>query len=129
MRKFNNLAIIATVLLFIVACKTTQPIYNVAEKTIAAGTMDASKVKQAILNAAKFKRWSVKEESDNRIVLAINVRRHYAEIAVDYSESSYGITYSDSQVLDHKNGQIHRNYNKWIKLLEQEIDRELTLVQ
>ena len=63
------------------------------------------------------------QRADPRLIQAqINVRnRYYAEIDIRYTGTSYAITYRDSQELGYKNGKIHRNYNRWVSMLDRDI--------
>jgi hypothetical protein len=86
-------------------------------------------VRAAIINGCEAKEWSVVTDGEARIECSILVRgRHYAEVMIPYSSSAYSIYYSDSRVLDYdENDQsIHRNYNKWVILLSQAIQRQFS---
>ena len=49
----------------------------------------------------------------------------HAEIDIPYSASTYKIVYRDSRDLDYKDGKIHKNYIRWVRLLDKGILREL----
>ena len=52
----------------------------------------------------------------------INVRnQYYAAIDIRYTRNSYAITYRDSRDLGYKDGKIHRNYNRWVSMLDRDI--------
>ena len=56
----------------------------------------------------------------------ITVRGQYhAEIDIPYSADHYRIQYRDSSGLDYKDGKIHKNYIRWVRLLDKGILREL----
>ncbi|WP_088331949.1 hypothetical protein [Lacimicrobium sp. SS2-24] len=115
--------------LSVVACKTTHTIYN-ADTTLSTVNIKDKTLKRAIIEALLYKRWHVISEEENKIIAGINVRQHYAEIEIPYQNGSFEINYRDSKKLDYdaaKNG-IHRNYNKWIQLLESEIQRNAYLL-
>lgn len=102
-------------------CNTTHPIYN-ADAT-ASKSVSSNEMKRAIIDALIYKRWNIVSDDGNTIVADINVRQHYAEIKIDYTADSFKINYLSSKNLDYdgeKQG-IHRNYNKWIQLLERQI--------
>lgn len=73
----------------------TQPVYNIADKPIQTATGSSLTL----------------EEVGN--ILASAAR---------YKPESYSMTYRDSEVLKYDGTKIHRNYNKWIKLIEQVAD-------
>jgi hypothetical protein len=108
----------------------TQPVYEVSNVPVITYSdkeiMQAS-VGKEIVRALTKKRWAVtKEDKATGILQAeILVRRHYAKIEIKYSATNYSITYMDSRDLRYRNGEIHRNYNKWIKLLDEAIRQNL----
>jgi hypothetical protein len=46
-------------------------------------------------------------------------------VEIPYSAKSYSINYKSSENLDAADGQIHNNYNGWIKNLAKGIDAQL----
>ena len=46
-------------------------------------------------------------------------------IDIPYSANHYRIQYRDSSGLDYKDGKIHKNYIRWVRLLDKGIVREL----
>jgi uncharacterized protein YcfL len=114
----------------LVGCATSHPIYNVVDSPVPAGLNgelpSTEEVKMAIVKAATFKRWQPTSVDEDTIEASIAVRnRHQAKVAIDYTRFSYSITLIESVGLDEKNGMIHRNYNKWVHLLDQQIQTEL----
>ena len=108
------------------ACKTTVPVMNV-DNTSVYGEPTLADVKESIITALEFKRWTPISSNDNRIEAEIWVRSHYALITIEFTKDNYSIKYQDSNNLDYdasSNG-IHRNYNKWITLLDQEIKKNI----
>jgi hypothetical protein len=89
------------------------------------GQLSAAQVRGAIIEAATDRGWIVKEDDPGRILLEIFVRRHSAMVTIDYSPTTYDITYTDSENLLYDGSNIHRNYNGWILLLQQQINRRL----
>ncbi|WP_448549455.1 hypothetical protein [Thalassotalea fusca] len=126
----KQLIIAAMMLVLIAACARTQPVQNFNSQSI---IYDVSKeqVEKSIISALQYKRWRVIKKTDDSIFAAINVRDHYAEIEIKYSQKDYSIEYRKSRNLHYQQGTrkgdvIHRNYNKWIILLSQEIDTNLS---
>jgi len=120
-------ALAAIVLLGVAVAGCTRPVYNVSSEPIETplGQASTAEVRAAILEAATARGWTVKEDVAGRIQLAIDARSHSATVNVDYTQTSYDIVYYDSKNLDYDGTNIHRNYNKWIKLLEQDINKRL----
>jgi len=112
------------------ACSTQKPIHNVQDSLVppkSDGTLfTKEEVNRAIVDAATFKRWKVTNLDEDTVQAKISVRgRHHATVFIDYSELSYSITLRNSDGLDEKNGKIHRNYNKWVILLDEQIQAVL----
>ena len=89
------------------------------------GQLSTAQVRDAIIEAATDRGWIVKEDDPGKILLEIFVRSHSAMVTINYSSTTYDITYTDSENLLYDGANIHRNYNKWIVLLQQQINRRL----
>lgn len=98
---------------------------DVAISDAKTGQLSAAQVHDAIIEAATDRGWIVKEDDPGKILLEIFVRQHSAMVTVDYSPTAYDITYTDSELLMYDGSNIHRNYNEWVRLLEQQINRRL----
>ena len=82
-------------------------------------------VQRAILRACNHRGWSAQVQADGAILASIIVRTHRAEIEIRHTNSSISISYVDSEGLDYRHDQIHRNYNRWVTNLYHTIQREL----
>lgn len=85
-------------------------------------------VRKAVIAGCVVRGWTPMMESDDTLSATINVRgKHYAKISIAYSAQSYSIRYVDSDNLDYneRRQRIHRNYNKWVTLLSETIQKEL----
>lgn len=105
-----------------------QPVYNIHDAhilTSSGGAPTLDQVQQAFQLAANEKGWQVRVVEPGHLVASINVRRHFAQIDVKFSPQQYSILYKDSQVLKYDGQEIHRNYNKWIKLLDEKFRQNL----
>ena len=129
MRKVVLLLLIS---LFVLSCAhKVQPIYD-AEISVPpkAQSEDISK---AIRSALIARGWTVTKEDQDVIESQIHVRSHTAAIRIPFNEQSIRIRYvsSDHLLYSQESGtaSIHRNYNKWIKLLEQDISSNLVRIQ
>jgi len=99
-------------------------VLNFEDQPITA-SLSAAEVKKGIIKAAQGRRWKVKEIGPGELVAMVQVRSHTATVTITYSPKSYSIVYKDSTNLKYNNGKIHRNYNKWVTFLKQDIDLEL----
>lgn len=117
--------LILLALLSTAAC-TSKPMYT--PNRVIPTTIQASQeqVKQAILKNLVARKWTVQRISPELIQAEITVREQFhAEIDIQYSASAYKIVYRDSRDLDYKDGKIHKNYIRWVRLLDKGILREL----
>jgi len=108
-------------------CNRTMPIQNVTDRQVAipVGVDGAEAIKSAILDGGRAKGWKMVEVEPGHIVGTVAVRQHVASVDIAYDDHSYSIVYKDSQNLMYDGTRIHRNYNKWIVLLEQQIASNL----
>ena len=117
--------LIALALLSTVACSskrllTTDRTLPVTLKT------DRAQMQQAIVKTLVARQWTVQQITPNRVQAQITVRgQDHAEIDIPYSADQYRIQYRDSRGLDYKDGKIHKNYIRWVRLLDKGILREL----
>ncbi len=120
--------LIVVIGLALAGCARTMPVYNVSAAPVASpsGQLSAAKVRSAIIQALADKGWVVKQDDPGKITAEALVRDHRAEVEIAYSATQYSITYKDSANLLYDGTMIYRNYNKWIKLLEQQIDQRLS---
>lgn len=95
--------------------------------------LDGSKLtveqaRAALMKACATRRWVARVVEPDKLRASILVRgRHYAEVSIPFDGSSYSIIYVTSRELDYddKKKKIHRNYNKWVSVLNTEIMRQL----
>ena len=132
MKFLRNLQLLATMLsiVFLVAC-VAQPIYNVDDAMIVSSTnktLSKEDVKSAIIQAGTTRGWVIKENSPGNLVGTLFIRKHMAKIDIQYNEKFYSINYKDSENLSYQNTLIHKNYNNWVKNLQQDIEIQLNLM-
>lgn len=108
-----------------------KPIHNVVDEPVPVRLDGSSptleEVKKAIIAGCQRRGWTAVLDGDTQIKCSILVRgKHYAEVAIPYSESSYSILYVDSRMLDYneKRQKIHRNYNGWVIKLSGTIQQQ-----
>lgn len=126
MNKIIKMSLAAILLFTVAACSNTQPIHNVNQATVAS-SLSAADVRTAIVQAATQRGWAIVEDSGSEIVAAINVRTHEAKVRIPYSDNSYSIQYEDSVNLKQRGSSIHRNYNRWVHNLNNDIRRQMNL--
>ena len=132
MKFLTNTKQFATMLMlvFLAAC-VAQPIYNIDDAMIVTSTnktLIKEDVKNAIMKAGTTRGWVIKESSPGYLVGTMYVRDHMAKIDIKFNEKFYSINYKDSENLNHEGYLIHKNYNNWVKNLQQDIEIQLNLM-
>jgi hypothetical protein len=113
----------------IIGCSTSAPLTNVPETPIVwvggAASLDSA---DAVIKRALIARgWTGETVKPGLIRGQITVRgKHTAVVDIPFSERAYSIHYVSSTGLDYNatRGVIHRNYNRWVLALGQEINKE-----
>ena len=87
---------------------------------------DRAQMQQAIVKSLVGRGWTVQKITPELVQAQITVREQFhAEIDIPYSATHYQIIYRNSSGLDYKDGKIHKNYIRWVRLLDKGIVREL----
>ena len=117
--------------LLLTACGNL-PVQNVdnAPITISNPNYDLSEVTKAIRRAGVQLGWEMKEQTPGHIVGTLHLRKHVAQVDITYTLDDYSINYKSSSNLRYDAAQntIHKNYNGWIKNLNEAIDTQLRLI-
>ena len=115
-------ATLITLALLATAGCTSKPVLNTQHDLPANTQASEEKIKQVIVAALQKREWTVQRLSPHLVQAEITVRNQfYAAIDIRYTRTSYAITYRDSRDLGYKDGKIHRNYNRWISMLDRDI--------
>ena len=102
-------------------------IYSV-KKEVVPTKITVKQMKSAIISAANERGWTVKNVSDGVIHTTYYRGKYMAKLEVTYSASTYSINYLKSKNLKYDGQKIHGTYNKWVKNLENTIDRKLDIL-
>ena len=127
-RRILSLVVVLLVVLVAASgCRKTIPVesYSAAVKV---QDVSADKVKNSIIRAGASLGWVILPVAENRLEGTLNVRAHQLVVNIDYSNTSYMISYKSSTNLSYKDGKIHPQYRNWVLNLQQHIDVELTTV-
>ncbi|KAA9001946.1 hypothetical protein FJU30_06610 [Affinibrenneria salicis] len=126
MKKHHLLATLFCVFT-LAGCARTAPVLNVSTPITA--QYSSEQVKKAILQAGLEREWIMTPAAPGVINGHIDQRGHVADIRINYSSTSYSISYVNSQNLLAEQGKIHRNYNRWVNNLNREIQLKLASQQ
>ena len=113
---------------FLGGCGGAPTIQNIDNSKYFEKSVKKSEIAKAIQRGAARKGWRVKTVKDGLIEASILVRgKYFVAVNINYDSHGYKITYKKSRNLkyDPKTKTIHKSYNKWVKILSQNIDFEL----
>lgn len=113
---------------FISGCRIS-PVYNVDSAAIPdTGKYTLKQIKDAITKASFSQGWIMKADKPGHLIGTLNLRNHVAVVDIKYTATTYSITYKDSVELKYDGTNIHRNYNNWIKNLDNKIKLHLSML-
>lgn len=120
-------AMLLSATLLAAACSRTAPVYNVQDRPIpvVAQKLSLDEIGQDIMSARRRRHWRMDPIGPGRMTGRLDDRQHEAVIDISYTRQSYSITLADSMNLRQEGDEVHKKYNKWIRLLQKEIDDRL----
>lgn len=126
MRKFVSLFSCAVLALVLLACSTLAPISNYPQQPVPPGLTQQQVGKIIAVTATKIG-WRVNMGNPGFMTASVDTRSHIAVVSITYSATSYSIAYKSSTNMqyDGSSSQIHRNYNRWVKRLNDNIQTNL----
>ena len=110
------------------ACMRCGPIQNVTDAPVPSASgkaLSSDEVGKPIFPAGTTLGWQMNAGPPGKVTGTLNVRKHTAVVEIPYSSRSYSINYKSSVNLNEEEGQIHNNYNGWVKNLARSIDANL----
>lgn len=115
---------------FAVGCRPGHGIETVSGHTgtTAQTQLSADAVQKAILAACSQRGWHATNVSPGLIEARIVVRgKHTVVVDIPYTAEKYSIKYKSSSNMEYQadKGKIHPNYNKWVNLLNNDINIQL----
>ncbi len=109
------------------ACTTKTKVDNLAGNVPAGVT--ALEVKQAIIDAANIREWSLQEQDSSTFIATHSRDIYSATVRIQYTPTSYVITYVSSTGFKIKGNEIDKHYNDWVIILDKEIQKSLNKQQ
>ena len=128
MTKPGNLLIVLTVALLpaLTASTRTSPIHNVSNAVATSKPVKLDEVRTAIVRGGQSRGWEMTPGAPGHIVGTLYLRGNVAQVDIQYTTTTYSITYKNSQGLDYDGTNIHSNYNGWIRNLDKAIAQQLS---
>jgi len=130
MRSFMRSLSFVLVVVALMGCERSQPIYNVESNpvpSIAQKKGASEKIGSIIIKTALANKWLVDKTRPGLLRCSLKFREHTAVVDITYTSSSYSIQHVSSENLLEEGGMIHRKYNQRIHQLQDAIDRELSM--
>jgi len=123
MKKTLSFVLMTLLLVVVPACRE-KPLWNPG--SVAVATSSREHMRNAIDLALRHRGWAIAKEEPGRVEATLYIRSHVANIAIEYDDKQYNITYLDSQNLKYRKKAdgtewIHGNYNEWIENLVRDI--------
>jgi len=129
--KFSKPAVVIILCLSLTACfGRLQPMYSVNESPIplANSQLTYNTIEKAIFAAGANRNWIMQKRDGHTIRATQKSRSHIAVVDIKYTRTNFSINYASSQNLLYNGANIHRTYNHWIRNLESDIRKNLTLL-
>lgn len=124
----RRLAVLIVAVIFLAGCaQRYEPVYNVNNSPTAPG-LSAEKVAAAITTAAykqTIQPWQLVPVKPGTMRGKVMWEGFSADADILYTDKAYSIIFVGTVNLAGKDGTIHRNYNRAVQRLEEEINRQL----
>ena len=124
MTRLSRLLIVAALAVVVAACGTSKPVLNIDDAPIA-GTHTTDQVRMVIATVAKKRGWVVEDVGPGLLKATFSGHSHRAVVNIPYTTTTFSIHYVDGTNLDYNGKTIHRNYDRWINNLREDIQKEL----
>ena len=105
-----------------------EPVYEVQNHPIpkvARDKLTDVNIGDAIVQASLAKNWRPDEEAPGHVRARTQWKDHIATIDIFYTHRDYSIHLVGSENLKENEGEIHREYNRRVRALEDQIEAEL----
>lgn len=115
----------------LVGCSTSAPVVSVTQSVNTQQASSSKRTQSAIYAALQGRGWQLRSDDGSQIIASYNKQdKHLAVIQIDYSGYKYTIQHRSSQGLNYnaKRHSIHRNFNRWVKNLELDINSRLSFM-
>ena len=133
----STIALILVSVLALAGCRV-QPLENINDAPYGASPATApvqltmEDYEKAIIRAGTRRNWVFERIDTGHLVGTVDVRgKHTAVVDVKFTNTNFSITYKSSKNLNHdaSRGEIHPNYNHWVRNLRKDIQAEVQLAQ
>ncbi len=115
--------------LFITGCARTNSIQTFDNSRYFQKRVSTNKIARAIRDGAQRKGWDIRKIRNGLMVATILVRnKYFVAVNINYNAYGYKISYKNSRNMKYNpaDNSIHPSYNKWVRLLQENINYELS---
>lgn len=112
-------------------CSTSAPLLTTTQTLDAGKSVSSGQMQTAIYQSLQRYGWQMDSDDGSTIMAHYNKHdRHIAVIRIDYSAHRFSIRHQSSEGLNYneQRNTIHRNYNRWIQNLEQDIRSRISFM-
>ncbi|SDC93928.1 hypothetical protein [Belnapia rosea] len=111
--------VFAGAVLALVGCARTVPIEQGGGEFVGQGSLAqrAAEIRRAGAGLG----WIMQDQGPGLMRGTLNLRTHQAVVDIPYDTRRFSIRYASSSNLEYNGGTIHRNYNSWIRNLQNAI--------
>lgn len=128
MKKYTHAVILFFFVILLIGCAgRLKPVYNVTNHPLNgnARKLSLKQIADAIFISGMRRNWVLEQIDPGVIRATLRKRSHTAVIDIKYGQSDFSIEYVSSVDLLYNGTLIHRNYNRWIANLVNDIDLEI----
>lgn len=127
---FNKLALIALCasIFAFAGCGSGDPVQNFTNSPVVAPAdkKNMKDIKRGIILAASRIGWQMQDVKPGTLIATSYRRGRMAKVEINYTTSTYSITYKDSSNLQYDGSTIHGTYNNWVTHLHSSIRANLS---
>jgi len=107
-----------------------EDLIDIPVATVSGNPVTLDVLARAIVSGCARRGWVCEVTSPGEIKGVLNIRTHRAEVRIPYDTAKYSILYVSSENLryDAEEKTIHRNYNKWVANLRNDINSAIALL-
>jgi len=113
----------------VIAGCTSQPIKTINSQ-VPEGLTKAQ-VSEAIKEAGSISGWVITDSSESQLTGKLLYKGDLVIVDIPYNQTTYSILYKTTSGLkyDAKERTVHRAYNKWTAILNEQIQKQLMIVE
>ncbi len=127
MKKLSFITAASVIGLTLQGCSNYQPIYNVSHQELPPlpTSFTEQDIGHTIREAAKDRGWACTQTQPNKLICKLRHHEDYVTIDIGFDKKNFSITHINAGKMDAGEDHVHRRYNRWVKLLRNDILNKL----